>query len=96
MKKQTLLKSTLCLLMAMLCNVAWAQTVTAIDVSKYYTIKCTAGDHVGYIGDNGTTINGKSAEDQASLLAFEKVDGQENQYYINIKRLGCRIYSKIR
>ena len=27
MKKQTLLKSTLCLLMAMLCNVSWAQTV---------------------------------------------------------------------
>ena len=29
MKKQTLLKSTLCLLMAMLCNVAWAQTNAA-------------------------------------------------------------------
>ena len=27
MKRQTFLKSTLCLLMAMLCNVSWAQTV---------------------------------------------------------------------
>ena len=56
MKKQTLLKSTLCLLMALVCNVAWA-AVTLPKVSTgsemhYYRIKSLrTGKYAAYTGD---------------------------------------------
>jgi hypothetical protein len=39
MKRQTILKSTLCLLMALVCNVAWAQTFVMPEPGKYYKLK---------------------------------------------------------
>ena len=39
MTKQTFLKSTLCLLMAMLCNVVCAQTFVQPEAGKYYKLK---------------------------------------------------------
>ena len=41
MKRQTILKSTLCLLLALLCHVAWAQDFVSPMTGKYYKIKGT-------------------------------------------------------
>ena len=71
MKRQTLLKSTLCLLMALVCNVTWAQTFVLPEAGKYYKLK----------GDNSAKpwltnqLNGNSivvSANEADAAVFEK------------------------
>ena len=81
MKRQTLLKSTLCLLMALLCNVAWAQTntngpiVTFTNVQQDGTTTFTL-----YINENGqlATSTSSAAElgDAAKFRAIPKENGK--------------------
>ena len=47
-----------------------------------YTLECLATDHTGFISDNGTVIDGRSAE--GTLFMFEKAE-TENGYYIRSK-----------
>lgn len=62
MKRQTLLKSTLCLLMALLCNVAWAQEAqtftherqTAAPVDGYYLMYSESSSGNGWIHYDAT------------------------------------------
>ena len=73
MKRQTLLKSTLCLLMALVCNVAWAQTFVMPETGKYYKIK---GDNSQYPWLTGT-LEGSSIVVSANgedAAVFEKTE----------------------
>ena len=81
MKRQTLLKSTLCLLMALLCNVVWAQTntdgpiVTFTNVQQDGTTTFTL-----YINESGqlATSTSSAAElgDAAKFRAIPKDNGK--------------------
>ena len=75
------MKKLLLLFAVMLSTVgAWAQeVVTHINVNCIYTLKCIGGESNKFIADDGTVINGQSAE--GTYFCFEKADG-ENQYYI--------------
>ena len=55
---------------------------TKLNTECYYTLCCKATDHVGYINDNGTVINGRGNE--GSCFSFEKAN-EENGYYIKSK-----------
>ena len=71
MARQTLLKSTLCLLMALVCNVMWAQTFVMPETGKYYKIK---GDNSQYPWLTGT-LNGSSivvSGSEGDAAVFEK------------------------
>ena len=71
MRKQTLLKSTLCLLMALVCNVMWAQTFVQPETGKYYKIK---GDNPQYPWLTGT-LKGSSivvSANEGDAAVFEK------------------------
>ena len=75
MKRQTLLKSTLCLLMALLCNVAWAQTpvweLEHDQISTDYPYELSATDAekvfaldkltVAVLVDAPATVSGRQA-----------------------------------
>ena len=81
MKRQTILKSTLCFLMALVCNVAWAQTstdgpiVTFTNVQKNGTTTFTL-----YINESGqlATSTSSAAElgDAAKFRAIQKDNGK--------------------
>ena len=51
-----------------------------LATTKYYTLNCKAGGHAGFIYDNGTEINGRSAD--GTLFSFEAADGVVDGYYI--------------
>ena len=75
MKRQTLMKSTLCLLMALLCNVAWAQTntngpiVTFTNVQQDGTTTFTL-----YINEsNELAISSSSAADLGDAAKFRAI-----------------------
>ena len=73
MKRQTLLKSILCLLMTLVCGVAWAQSFVMPETGKYYKLK---GDNTQYPWLTGT-LKGNSIvvsanEDDAAV--FEKTE----------------------
>ena len=53
--------------------------IPLVDTEKYYTLACKATDHDAYIRDNGSVINGRSAE--GSLFQFVKAN-DENGYYL--------------
>ena len=76
MKKQTLLKSTLCLLMALVCNVAWA----AIDVS---TDVDAPENTYSLLSKNGAYMSAGTGSTQFFIgrFAFFEADG-ENAYKI--------------
>lgn len=65
MKKQTLLKSTLCLLMALVCNVTWAQTFVDPVAGGYYKIKGLHSTHhwlAGNVENGGIDVVDDEAE----------------------------------
>ena len=63
MKKQTILKSMLCLLMALVCNVTWAQTAYTVTKSSekpaegYYVISAACSHGSGWIWHNSETTD---------------------------------------
>ena len=76
------MKKFLLSLVALLTTVgAWAQdVVTTINLDKVYTLECRSGyahSSTRFIGDNGTIIDGQSAE--GTYFSFEEAEGG---YYI--------------
>ena len=76
------MKKFLLSLVALLTTVgSWAQDVaTTINPERVYTLECRSGNAhstARFIGDNGTIINGQSAE--GTYFSFEEADGG---YYI--------------
>ena len=54
--------TSLLMLFCMCVGMAWGQILTTSPTAgKSYTLKCKATDHVGFIGDNGTIVHGRSA-----------------------------------
>ncbi len=80
MRKQTILKSTLCLLFTLVCHVAWADT----DELNHST-SVTQPEHV-YVIKNGNNewMYSTTAPTQTNpgRFAFYSVDGKENTYQI--------------
>ena len=77
MRKFTLILS---LLVAMVTTAIAQTVVTTIDPAKYYTLSCKSTAHSAFINDNGTAIDGHSAN--GTFFQFESADGVENSYYI--------------
>ena len=50
-----------------------------------YKIKCIATDHTGYLGDDGTTLQGRHATGTGFILESTGVDGQ---YYLKSLETG--------
>lgn len=50
-----------------------------------YLIKCIATDHVGYLGDDGTTLQGRHATGTFFIL---EPTGTEGQYYLKSQKSG--------
>lgn len=73
------------------CIGGWAQTVvTEVKPGKMYTMECQPNDGhtTRFISDNGTVINGRSAE--GTYLVLE--ESEENMYYIKSLVSGKYIY----
>lgn len=59
---------------------AGAKVITTTPVAgTQYKIKCTATDHSGYLGDDGTTLQGRHATGTFFIL---EATGTEGQYYL--------------
>lgn len=73
-------KATFLLLLLLMAVGAGATVITDAPVAgKQYKIKCIATDHTGYLGDDGTTLQGR----HATGTFFELVSkGTEGQYYL--------------
>ncbi|MGM9688382.1 MAG: hypothetical protein ACI3YD_04965, partial [Alloprevotella sp.] len=73
-------KATFLLLLLLMAVGAGATVITDAPVAgKQYKIKCIATDHTGYLGDDGTTLQGR----HATGTFFELVsNGTEGQYYL--------------
>ena len=67
MKRQTFLKGTLCLLLAMLCNVAWAQTNTDGPIVTFTNVQKGGTTFTLYINDSNQLA--ASTDDAATLGA---------------------------
>ena len=82
MKKQTLLKSTLCLLMALVCNVAWAQVATiqssnSVENPEYmYELRSANNYWMTSYTSPTSTASG------TGKFAFFAVDGQDGAFKI--------------
>lgn len=73
-------KATFLLLLLLMAVGAGATVITEAPVAGTpYKIKCTATDHVGYLGDDGTTLQGRHATGTFFKLV---ATGTENQYYL--------------
>ena len=84
MKRQTLLKSTLCLLMALVCNVAWAQTSTDGPIVTFTNVQQDGTTYTLYIdGNNVLATSAESVEtlgDAAKFRATLQADGTYTFY----------------
>ena len=84
MKRQTLLKSVLCLLMALLCNVAWAQTSTDGPIVTFTNVQQDGTTYTLYIdGNNVLATSTESVEtlgDAAKFRATLQADGTYTFY----------------
>ena len=84
---------TLLMSFCMCAGMAWGQILTTSPTAgKSYTLKCKATDHVGFIGDNGSVVHGRSA--QPTSFVFEAVDGVENGFYIKSEVSGLYLYAE--
>ena len=75
-------KATFLLMSLLLCFAvgAGAKVITTTPVAgTQYKIKCTATDHSGYLGDDGTTLQGHHATGTWFVLVS---NGTEGQYYL--------------
>lgn len=84
-------KILLSFVLLLACVGVWAQTVvTKVTPGKMYTMECQPNDghSTRFISDNGTVINGRSAE--GTYLVLE--EAEENQYYIKSLVSGKYIY----
>lgn len=84
-------KILLSFVLLLACVGGWAQTVvTKVTPGKMYTMECQPNDghSTRFISDNGTVINGRSAE--GTHLVLE--DAGENMYYIKSLVSGKYIY----
>lgn len=84
-------KILLSFVLLLACVGVWAQTVvTEVKPGKMYTMECQPNDGhaTRFISDNGTVINGRSAE--GTYLVLE--ESGENMYYIKSLVSGKYIY----
>lgn len=84
-------KILLSFVLLLACVGGWAQTVvTEVKPGKMYTMECQPNDGhtTRFISDNGTVINGRSAE--GTYLVLEEAG--ENMYYIKSLISGKYIY----
>ncbi|MBQ5643456.1 MAG: hypothetical protein IIV13_06835 [Bacteroidaceae bacterium] len=84
-------KILLSFVLLLACVGGWAQTVvTEVKPGKMYTMECQPNDGhtTRFISDNGTVINGRSAE--GTYLVLEEAG--ENKYYIKSLVSGKYIY----
>lgn len=84
-------KILLSFVLLLACVGGWAQTVvTEVNPGKMYTMECQPNDGhtTRFISDNGTVINGRSAE--GTYLVLE--ESGENMYYIKSLVSGKYIY----
>lgn len=84
-------KILLSFVLLLACVGGWAQTVvTEVKPGKMYTMECQPNDGhtTRFISDNGTVINGRSAE--GTYLVLE--ESGENMYYIKSLVSGKYIY----
>lgn len=75
-------KATFLLMSLLLCFAvgAGAKVITTTPVAgTQYKIKCLATDHTGYLGDDGTTLQGRHAT--GTFFILEETD-TEGQYYL--------------
>ena len=75
-------KATFFLMSLLLCFAlgAGAKVITTTPVAGTpYKIKCLATDHTGYLGDDGTTLQGRHATGTFFIL---EATGTEGQYYL--------------
>lgn len=76
----------------MCAGMAWGQILTTSPTAgKSYTLKCKATDHVGFIGDNGTIVHGRS--EAPTSFVFEAAEGVENGFYIKSEVSGKYLYA---
>ncbi len=84
MKRQTFLKSTLCLLMALVCNVAWAETSTDGPIVTFTNVQKDGKTYTLYINaDKVLAISTESAEalgDAAKFRATLQANGKYTFY----------------
>ena len=104
MKRQTILKSTLCLLMALVCNVAWAnftQQWTQNPVAPWGTTNLTEGQYPAEVKANLITAQGsktgavrKAETDVCALadgtvtLVFNYVNGGHKLNILGVDLVG--------
>ena len=69
---------------------ALGQITSPVD-GRSYTLKCKATDHVGYIADDGTNVQGRA--NSATAFIFEAVEGVENGFYIKSEVSGKYLYA---
>ena len=85
--------TSLLMLFCMCVGMAWGQILTTSPTAgKSYTLKCKATDHVGFIGDNGTIVHGRSAA--PTSFVFEAAEGVENGFYIKSEVSGLYLYAE--
>ena len=105
MKSQTLLKSTLCLLMALVCNVAWAdfkQQWTQNPVAPWGTTNLTEGQYPTEVGANLITAQGSKTgavrkaetdvcapDDGTVTLVFNYVNGGHKLNILGVDLVGA-------
>ena len=82
--------TSLLVLFCLFAVTALGQITSPVDGSSY-TLKCKATDHVGFIGDDGTIVNGRSA--QPTSFLFEAAEGVENGFYIKSEVSGKYLYA---
>lgn len=81
MRKITLLLLLLCMTVGMGARVITTTPVAGVP----YKIKCIATDHTGYLGDDGTTLQGRHATGTWFVL---ESTGTEGQYYLKSQETG--------
>lgn len=81
--------TSLLMLFCMCVGMAWGQILTTSPTAgKSYTLKCKATDHVGFIGDNGTIVHGRSAAPTGFVF-----EAAENGFYIKSEVSGKYLYA---
>lgn len=80
-------KITFLLLLLFVAVGAGAKIITTAPVAGTpYKIKCISSDHTGYLGDDGTTLQGRHAT--GTYFVLEAVEGQTGQYYLKSQESG--------
>ena len=79
-------KTTLLLLLLLMAIAAGAEVIkTTPQPNTPYKIRCIATDHSGYLGDDGTTLQGRHATGTFFIL---EPTGTEGQYYLKSEKTG--------